>query len=502
MSMPAENIMPTPTLAALLHGYVDAPPLPISGIASDSRAVRPGYLFLACQGLTHHGVDYVAAAENAGAAAIAFDSTTADTPDDVGVPLFAIEHLDRKLGEIANRYYRYPSRHLGVFGVTGTNGKTTVAWLLAQCLELLGKPCGYIGTLGHGLGELHGSAHMTTPATVALHGRLAEFVEAQAAFAAVEVSSHALDQRRVDGVRFEAALFTNLTRDHLDYHGDMRSYFESKALLFQDSDTERRIIDIDTEWGAELAARCGADVVAVSTVADRAALKTPHVFVRSIRAEDGGSDITFSSSWGDGRLFVPLPGDFNVANAALVLALLFELGVDPDEACDALSKVTAPPGRMQRVAARGISAYVDYAHTPDAIESALQALRAHCRGRLWCVFGCGGERDAGKRPLMGRAAEQHADAIVITSDNPRNESSGRIIEDIVSGLGDAGQATIIEDRAAAIAWTIAQAEKGDCILIAGKGHEAFQLIGGNRLPFSDLGLAQALLGDGRKESQR
>jgi UDP-N-acetylmuramoyl-L-alanyl-D-glutamate--2,6-diaminopimelate ligase len=494
--------MSTPTLAALLQGYVDAPPLPISGIASDSRAVEPGYLFIACQGLTHHGIEYVEAAKAAGAAAVAFDSTTADTPEDIGIPLLAIEHLDRKLGEIANRYYDYPSRHLGVFGVTGTNGKTTVAWLMAQCLEMLGKHCGYIGTLGHGLGELHGAADMTTPAVLELHGRLAEFVEAGANFAAVEVSSHALEQRRVDGVRFEAALFTNLTRDHLDYHGDMLSYFESKSLLFLDSDTRRRIVDIDTEWGAELAARCGADVVAVSTVADRAAVETPHVFVRSVKAEEGGSEITFDSSWGEGRLFVPLPGDFNVANAALVLALLFELGVDPEQACSALSQVSAPPGRMQRVSGRGISAYVDYAHTPDAIESALRALRGHCRGRLWCVFGCGGERDAGKRPLMGRAAEQHADAIVITSDNPRNEPASQIIEDIVSGLIDAQQATIIEDRAAAIAWVLRQAEKGDCVLIAGKGHESFQLTGGERVPFSDFGLAQALLAEGREEGEQ
>ncbi|MBT8088262.1 MAG: UDP-N-acetylmuramoyl-L-alanyl-D-glutamate--2,6-diaminopimelate ligase [Gammaproteobacteria bacterium] len=496
MSMPAEQIMPTPTLAALLQDYVDAPALPISGIASDSRAVAPGFLFLACQGLTSHGIDYLGAAKAAGAAAVAFDSATADKPADIGIPLFAIEHLDSKLGEIANRFYGYPSQQLGVIGVTGTNGKTTIAWLVAQCMEMLGKHCGYIGTLGHGVGELHGAAGMTTPATIELHGRLAEFVDAHAEFAALEVSSHAIAQWRIDGVRFEAALFSNLSRDHLDYHGDMRSYFESKAQLLLNSGAPHRIVDIDTAWGAELAARCGEGVVAVSTVTDRDAPKSAYLIVRSVAAADGGSDIRFDSAWGDGRLFVPLPGDFNVANAALVLALLLDLGVDKRMACDALAEVSAPPGRMQRVAARGISAYVDYAHTPDAIESALRALRIHCRGRLWCVFGCGGERDTGKRPLMGRAAEQHADKIVITSDNPRHESASSIIDDVVSGLIDATRATIIEDRAAAIAWTIEQAREGDCILIAGKGHESFQLVGGERLPFSDFGLALVLLGEG------
>ena len=494
MSMPAEHLIASPTLAELLRGYAEAPPLPVSGIASDSRCLNKGYLFLACQGMSGHGLDYLDDARAAGVCAVAYDASTAAAPADVGIPMFAVENLGDKLGEIANRFYDRPSEKLRVIGVTGTNGKTTVAWLIAQCAQLLGERCGYLGTLGHGVDELSGGAGMTTPAAVELHGRLDEFVKADANFAAVEVSSHALSQRRVDGVRFDAALFTNLSRDHLDYHATMREYFESKARLFLEYGARHRIINLDTEWGTQLAARCGQDVVTVSTNFDRVANGRPYVFVRSVVADRRGSDVSFTSSWGDGRYLSPLPGDFNVANSSMVLALMLRLGVGLDDACDALSNVTAPPGRMQRVPGAGV--YVDYAHTPAALEVALRALRSHCRGRLWCVFGCGGERDAGKRPLMGRTAERFADRIVVTSDNPRNEPADAIINAIVDGLVRPGRATVIEDRAAAIAWTLGQAADDDVVLVAGKGHENYQEIGGERRPFSDFGVATAALTGG------
>ncbi len=494
MSMPAEQLITTPTVADLLQGYVDAPALPVAGIASDSRQVATGFLFLATQGMASHGLDYIDDALAAGAIAIAFDASTAEMPANVKVPLLAVNDLAAKLGEIANRFYGRPSEHLKVVGVTGTNGKTTVAWLIAQCEELLGESCGYLGTLGYGVGELAGAEGMTTPAAIELHGRLAEFAEQQATSAAIEVSSHALSQCRVDGVRFEAALFTNLTRDHLDYHVDMQQYFECKARLFVDADVQHRIINIDSEWGAELAARCGEDMVVVSTQVDRVTDSRRHVFVRSVEATEHGSEFTVDSSWGNGRVLLPLPGEFNVANAALVLALLLQRGVAFDAASGALSQVSAPPGRMQRVAAGGVNVYVDYAHTPGAIESSLTALRAHCDGNLVCVFGCGGERDTGKRPLMGRAAEQQADTVVITNDNPRNESPRKIISKIVDGLRQPERAVVIEDRAAAIAWAIGQATAGDVVLLAGKGHETYQQVGDVRLPFSDLLVAQTALG--------
>ncbi len=261
MSMPARHLPGILTLADLLQGYADAPSLSVHGIASDSRRVRDGYVFFACEGISSHGLDYLAEAKAAGASAVVYDASTAEAPDNSGLPMVAVAGLGEKLGGIASRFYHHPSRSLRVIGVTGTNGKTTVAWLIAECARLLGARCAYLGTLGYGVDEIQMAEGMTTPAAIDLQHRLAEFVEQGADSAAIEVSSHALSQGRVDGIRFEAALFTNLTRDHLDYHADMRAYFESKARLFLEADTHCRIVNIDSEFGAELASRCGPGVV-------------------------------------------------------------------------------------------------------------------------------------------------------------------------------------------------------------------------------------------------
>ena len=496
MSMPAEHLNPKPTLAELLRGFADAPAIAIGRLSSDSRSLRPGDLFLACGGDNNHGLDFISDAVSAGVAAIAWDSSTADAPaTEVGVPMVAVPDLVSHLGEIANRFYGRPSESLHVVGVTGTNGKTTVAWLIAQCCELLEQSCGYIGTLGTGVGEVEGGEGMTTPGAVELHGSLADFRNAGATWAAVEVSSHALAQNRVNGVTFDTVLFTNLSRDHLDYHGDMQNYAETKARLFLDYPARTRIINLDSEFGSELAGRCGEDVVTVSTRFDRVANGRPYVFVRSVVANDNGSLVRINSSWGDGEIELPLPGDFNVANAVIVLAALLRHGIPMARACETLAQVSAPPGRMERVeAAAGLpTVYVDYAHSPQAIDVALCALRAHCRGELWCVFGCGGDRDTGKRPLMARNAELGADRLVITSDNPRGEEPGQIIAQIIDGLKQPNRATVLEDRAAAIAWAIREAATDDVILIAGKGHENYQLIGTKRIDFSDYGAALANL---------
>lgn len=491
--MAAQQHTSIPTLADLLRDFAIAPAIPIYGLASDSRRLAEGFLFLACNGAGRHGLDFLDDAKAAGASAIAYDPSTVRAPAAAGIALIAVDGLDSKLGEIANRYYGRPSESLRVIGVTGTNGKTTVAWLVAQCAQLLGERCGYIGTLGYGVGEIRAADGLTTPAAVELHGRLAGFVEEGARFAALEVSSHALSQARVAGVRFEAALFTNLTRDHLDYHADMQEYFETKARLFLEADTATRIVNVDSEYGARLVERCGLEVITVSTRFDSVANGRPYVFARSVVSNTHGSAVTFVSSWGDGRFTLPLPGDFNVANAMLVLAVMLQQGVSLHAACDVLSRVEAPPGRMQRVARPGTRVYVDYAHTPNALEVALSALRQHSRGRLWCVFGCGGDRDKGKRSLMARSAERLADRVVVTSDNPRSETPGKIIEDILAGLSAPLAAAAIEDRAAAIAWTIQQAAESDVVLIAGKGHEEYQEAGGKRLPFSDYEMAAAVL---------
>ena len=491
--MPAEHMTTMPTLADLLDGFATAPALPVYGIASDSRRLDTGYLFLAVQGMTSHGLDFIAQAVDAGAVAIAWDAATGSEPVDAGIPTVAVPALADKLGEIANRFYGRPSEQLDVIGITGTNGKTTIAWMIAQAAEFAGEHCGYLGTLGYGVGEVQDTVGMTTPPAVELHGHLATFVDAGASQAAIEVSSHALAQRRVDGVRFDTALFTNMSRDHLDYHTDMREYFESKARLFTDCEPQHRIINIDSNYGMQLAGLFGSDVVTVSTHFDRVANGRPYLFVRSVVATEHGSDIAFISSWGNGSFTLNLPGDFNVANAVLVLALLLMKGVAFEQACDVMSQLEAPPGRMQRVATEGPAVFVDYAHTPIALEGALRALRAHCRGRLWCVFGCGGDRDRGKRPQMGKAAERQSDRFVITTDNPRSEDPSAIVDDIVTGLAHPDQATVIEDRAAAIAWAIDGASDHDVVLIAGKGHEDYQEVAGERTAFSDYAVAMKAL---------
>ena len=493
--MPAEHLNIRTTLPDLLDGLADAPAIAVDGIALDSRRLGEGFLFLACAGAESHGLDFCEQAVRAGAAAIAFDTATARRiPDKIDVPLIPVANLAGNLGLIANRFFGFPSERLQVIGVTGTNGKSTVAWLIAQCLEVLGKSCAYAGTLGYGVGAVESDDDMTSPDVIEMHRRLAGFVDSGATFAAIEVSSHALDQNRVDGMRFDTTLFTNLSRDHLDYHGDMRAYGEAKAKLFVKCPARQRIINLDSEFGTQLASRCREDVITVSTNFDRVANGRPYVFVRSVVANEDGSEVEIQSSWGNEALKLPLPGDFNVANSVLVLAYLLSTGVPLTDACDALSRVSAPPGRMQRVpATTGPAVYIDYAHTPGALEAALRALRAHTRGRLWCVFGCGGDRDAGKRPLMGRIAERLSDALVISNDNPRSEVPEKIITDIAGGLSDVSRATIIADRGAAIAWAIAQADAADVVLIAGKGHENYQIIGNDRIDFSDYGAAKGCL---------
>ena len=494
MSMPAKQLQPTTTLAELLGGIADAPDMAVSGIASDTRQLGEGYLFLACAGISSHGLDYAQGAVEAGASAIAYDADTATSIPDVDVPLIPVIGLRRQLGDIANRFFGHPSRSVKVVGVTGTNGKTTVAWLLSQCLHRLGRTCGYVGTLGYGIDEIAGGAGMTTPDVIELHRRLASFRDSGSRYAAIEVSSHALAQQRIDGVSIDTAMFTNLSRDHLDYHGDMKAYAEAKASLFFDAGPRHRIVNLDSEFGAELAARCSQDTITVSTNFDRIANGRPFVFLRATVAKEGGSEIQLRTSWRDGRLWLPLVGDFNIANALLVLAFLLNDGVAFDEAASALTQSEAPPGRMQRVAAPSVPAvYVDYAHSPHALEAVLRALRPHCAGKLWCVFGCGGDRDRGKRPLMARIAERLADRVVVTTDNPRSEDPAAIINDVVDGLTNRDAVTVIEDRGAAIAWTIERAVKADVILLAGKGHENFQLVGNERRSFSDYRSAAANL---------
>ena len=489
MSVPAESLTLLTLDALLDRSDVDA--IPVSGVCMDSRRIETGDVFFACAGLSSHGLAFAREAAAAGCAAIVFDPAGApDMTGDIAVPMIAEPDLASRLGRIADRFFGSPSADIAVVGVTGTNGKTSVAWLLAECLQLDGRKAAYAGTLGYGLREVDAGDGMTTPDVFETHRRLAEMRDAGAEAMAIEVSSHALDQGRVDAVRFEAALFTNLSRDHLDYHPDMAAYEQAKARLFLDHEVQHRIINIDSEAGARIAANCGQPVFTVSMIPDADA----SLVIRSAEPTGEGFDIVFDSVSGQGEFKLPLLGAFNVENVAVVLGTLLAMGVEPAKAAQLLQSFDAPPGRLQIAADARPKVVVDYAHTPDALAAALSALRPNCRGSLWCVFGAGGDRDNGKRPLMAEAAEAGADRIIITSDNPRSETPSDIIADIVSGLARPESAVLIEDRAAAIAWAIDAADDDDIVLLAGKGHESVQIVGEQRLPFSDVNVARHALG--------
>lgn len=460
----------------------------------DSRSVVPGSLFVAVPGTREHGLRHAAAAAAAGATFIAWEPV-----DGVSVPAlpasctaFAVPDLRARLGVLADRFFGTPSARLAVVGITGTNGKTTCTHLVAGALERLGRRAGVIGTLGSGpVGALRPAA-LTTPDVIEVHRALAESAGQGLQAVAMEVSSHALDQGRVDAVRYAVAAFTNLSRDHLDYHGDLDAYAECKARLFLAHRPAASVINIDDAFGRSLFSRLGQDSRAVGV--GRGIESS--VRLQQVEAREDGLVLQLGGAFGEVELHSPLVGEFNAENLALAFAVLLAMDVDAGAAAKALEGVPAPAGRMEAFAdrARDVLAVVDYAHTPDALAKALAALRHHCRGRLWCVFGCGGERDRGKRPAMGRVAEQLADEVVITDDNPRGEDGRGIVVDILAGLEDAGRARIERDRAAAIRQALGAAQPGDVVLIAGKGHEDVQLVAGERRPFSDRALAASLTG--------
>jgi UDP-N-acetylmuramoyl-L-alanyl-D-glutamate--2,6-diaminopimelate ligase len=494
-------------LSELMAGVVSAPAdIRVSDITLDSREVRPGALFLACQGITRHGLEFVQQAVERGASAVLYESSANAQnipPADSQIFVASVPELSRHVGTIADRFFGEPSRSMRVIGVTGTNGKTTCSYLLAQAFTLCGMPGAYIGTLGWGMpGALEPSTH-TTGDAVSVHRYLAELRDMGAECVGMEVSSHALDQTRVDGVRFNTAAFTNLTHDHLDYHGSMEAYGEAKQKLFDRETLEVRVINVDDAFGAGLAARVAPGRLVVTTRASTLTVpatdlfhSTQHVRATKVGILPAGLSIEIESSWGETTFTVSLIGDFNVENVLTVLGALLSANVSLGEAVKVLSQCSAPPGRMEVFAGQGPRpvAIVDYAHTPDALAKALRASRAHCPGKLCVVFGCGGDRDAAKRPVMGRIAAELADEIIVTDDNPRNESPAKIVADILTGI-QAPQTTQVEhDRAQAIRLALQRSKSGDVVLIAGKGHEDYQIYGSQRRAFSDQAVVRAYFG--------
>jgi UDP-N-acetylmuramoyl-L-alanyl-D-glutamate--2,6-diaminopimelate ligase len=484
-------------LKALLGGAIEVPEhLEVSDLTQNSREVRPGAAFLACAGRKHHGLQFAAEAVQHGARAILWEPASGVVaPAFDGVVVAAVPNLRAQLGYIADRFFDAPSAALTIAGITGTNGKTTCAWLLAQAATLCGCDSAYIGTLGAGRPRALAPGVHTTPDAVTLQRLLAQQRGAGVQCVGLEVSSHALDQQRCNGIRFHTAVFTNLTHDHLDYHGDMKAYGRAKGLLFEWSTLAVRVINVDDGFGADLARNPthGARLVLTSRRPESPLLPAEYVRAAAVASRADGTEIDISSSWGEAHLASPLVGEFNVDNTLLVLAVLLAWDVPLAAACTAVAASAAPPGRMQRLGGGTLPlAIIDYAHTPDALEKALRAARMHCAGRLWCVFGCGGERDPGKRAAMGRVAEAGADAVILTDDNPRLEDPGAITSAILGGMRR-GTAKVLHDRASAIRTAIDAAGAGDVVLIAGKGHESYQLIGDRRLPFSDLDATDAAL---------
>jgi UDP-N-acetylmuramoyl-L-alanyl-D-glutamate--2,6-diaminopimelate ligase len=477
------------TLAALLRGIASVPrDVTLADLTLDSRHVRPGSAFLACRGARRHGLEFAADVARRGAVAILWEPDGNIRPPvlDPAIVLAAVPQLTARASELADRFFAAPSRALDVIGVTGTNGKTTCAWLLARALSASGQPAAYLGTLGSAFDGALAAGEMTTPDAVMAQRHLADFRDRGARAVAMEVSSHGLAQGRVQAVHFDAAVFTNLTRDHLDFHGDMAAYGAAKASLFERADVRLRVFNTDDDFGAALAARADfAGRIACSREARRAAGEGPYLLARDIEYGAGGTAFELESSFGRVRITTRLLGEFNVDNMLAVLAVLLGSGVAPAAAAAAVQDLAAPPGRLETFARDGAAtAVVDYAHSPDALDKALGVLRRHCAGRLVVVFGCGGERDRGKRPAMGAAAAGRADAIVLTDDNPRGEDGDAIIADIRGGLGDRTH-TVIRDRRAAILHALHDARSGDVVLIAGKGHEDYQITGTQTRPFSD-----------------
>ncbi len=449
----------------------------------DSRNVSPGDVFAAFPGASVDGRDFIARAVQAGAVAVLAEAGRGSEIS-CSIPVIAVENLSRAIGLIADEFYGQPSASVPVFAVTGTNGKTTIATWLAQAHNTLDRRCGFIGTLGSGfLGALHESGN-TTPDAATVHDAIASMRTQGAKAVAMEVSSHALDQARVAGVRFECAVFSNLTQDHLDYHKTMAAYGEAKTRLFTDYPVRHRIINVDDAFGLQLAARRLPNTVTYG-------LNSGLVRGRIAAVDRDATQLVVASPWGEVSARVTTTGTFNAYNATAVVAALLALGWDRDAVCRAIESLRPADGRLQRVDvnARGMpSVFVDYAHTPDALEKAIGAVGETCRGKLWVVFGCGGNRDRTKRPMMGAIAAKNAQQVIITSDNPRNERPSAIIQDIIDGIDSSANANVqIEtDRKRAIFDAVLHAAADDSILVAGKGHENYQEIAGVREHFSDV----------------
>ncbi len=477
-------------LGELLRDLAEVNPaedIVITGITLDSREVRAGDMFFAYPGTRHDGRDYMQQAVDQGAAAVIYESDGITTPQ-ISVACYSVPHLQHKIGVIADRFYGNPSGELFITGVTGTNGKTTCTHLLAQAFEALGGRCGLIGTLGIGLIDDITPGLQTTPDPIRLHRELRHFRDNGARQVCIEVSSHALDQGRVAGVAFDAAVFTNLSHDHLDYHDDMAAYGGSKALLFDCASLQIAVLNHDDPFSYTLRARTSAQKTWTF------GMEAGDVYAESVTPDSEGVTVVMKTGEQAFTVRSCLIGRINAANLLAVAAVLLASGHDTGQVAAVMECLRPVPGRMElfRAANDVPTVVVDYAHTPDALSHALRSIREHCAHRMWCVFGCGGDRDRAKRPMMGQMAETLADVVIVTDDNPRLERPKAIVSEIISGME--APPKVIHDRSRAIRWAIHNADPQDWVLVAGKGHEMVQQIGDRKIPLSDRDIVSQTLG--------
>ncbi|MEM7292712.1 MAG: UDP-N-acetylmuramoyl-L-alanyl-D-glutamate--2,6-diaminopimelate ligase [Pseudomonadota bacterium] len=493
--MAATRTASNPLLAELLSGFVASAPLPsleVSGLTQDSRQITSGDVFVALPGATHHGLDFLDSVLSLGVAAVLLDEDDSRASDEAckaiessGACAIVVPKLASRLGEIASRFYGAPSKNLSMAGITGTDGKTSVSQFVAHARADLEGKAAVIGTLGNGIaGELH-DVGLTTPDTVTLHSTLAQFVYDDVRSVAMEVSSHAIDQHRVAGVEFDVVVLTNLGRDHLDYHGTVEAYHQAKLALMQHPAARQIVVNLnDPGVSAQLHTLDGQRLMCFSS--DPAHNGCVDVYADNICLSANGIVFEIVSDGNRWPLKTKLVGRFNVDNLLAAFCTLKAFEFTERDIVGALSRLHAVPGRAECFSVPGRArAVVDYSHTPQALRAILESVREHCEGRLWCVFGCGGDRDPGKRPMMAAAAEALADRVVVTDDNPRTEDGDAIVADIVAGFRDAEQVQVQRDRRRAIALAMSMSRAQDWVVVAGKGHEDYQIIGEEKFPLSD-----------------
>lgn len=479
-------------LSELLGQVEQFPEIELTEMVLDSRAVKQGCLFVAVKGHLSDGRQYIEQAIQNGAKAVLAEADDAEQhlkwELNHNVPVIAFYQLNSHLSALADLFYQQPSKKLALVGVTGTNGKTTVAQLLAQWTQLLGSKSAVMGTIGNGIWGDVKEATNTTGSALEIQSSLASFVQQGADFAAIEVSSHGLAQHRVESLAFQVGIFTNLSRDHLDYHLSMENYASAKKRLFTQLSTRYQVINADDPIGAQWITELP-EAVVVSCQPNFQPSHKAWLKVIQVSFSHQGASIEFASSWGNGILQSQLIGAFNVSNLLLVVATMLCLGYELNLLINTVSQLNGVCGRMEMLRAQNAetqgTAIVDYAHTPDALEKALQAARLHCQGELYCVFGCGGDRDRGKRPLMAEIAEKLADKVIVTDDNPRTENPEQIMKDILAGFTQRSDVQVVHQRKQAIELALTQMKGKDVVLIAGKGHENYQIIGKVKHHFSD-----------------